>query len=105
MPEAQEQEVRKRPPNRREIETITFTFAGITHHGSVGVYPDDGEPAEIWLEAGKVGSDVQQAARSTAISSSLAIQHGCPLKTIKGALPKLHNNKAADALGTFLALY
>jgi hypothetical protein len=95
---------RKRIPNRREIITQTFDYGGITFHGSVGIYPDDGAPAEIWLEGGKVGSDVQQSARSAAIAASLALQHSCPLKTLRNALPKLHNGKPADSLGTFLSL-
>jgi hypothetical protein len=95
---------RRRPPNRREIITETFTHGGITFHGSVGIYPDDGAPAEIWLEGGKVGSDVQQAARSAAIAASLALQFHCPLTTMRAALPKLQGGKPADALGTFLSL-
>jgi hypothetical protein len=95
--------MRRRLSNRRQIITETFKVDGITYHGSVGVY-DDGSPGEIWLEAGRVGSAVQQAARSAAIAASLALQYGCEMKTLRGALPKLSNGKPADSLGQFLSL-
>ncbi len=95
---------RRRLNNRRNILTQTFTLGGITYHGSIGYYDDHVTPGEVWLEGGTVGSDVQHTARSAAIGSSLAVQHGCPVKTISRALPKLSNGKPADALGTFLHL-
>lgn len=95
---------RKRLPNRRVILTETFTFAGITHHGSIGFHPETGEVLEVFMEAGKNGSDLQQASRASGITASLALQHGCPFNTLRHSLPKLHNGKPADSLGTFLSL-
>lgn len=95
---------RKRLPNRRVILTETFTFAGITHHGSIGFHPETGEVLEVFMEAGKIGSDVQQASRANGITASLALQYGCSIPELGKSLPKLGNNKPADALGTFLSL-
>lgn len=95
---------RRRLRNRRQIETITFTHDNLTYHGSIGLYEDEETPGEVWLEAGKVGSAVQQTARSGAIAASMALQYGCPLKELQSSLPKLPNGKPADALGTFLSL-
>jgi hypothetical protein len=95
---------RKPLHNRRQVETVTFRFNGQTYHGSVGLYPDHTTPGEVWLEAGHIGSDVQLSAKEAAVAASLALQHGCSVDTLRGALPKLSNGKPASALGTFLSL-
>jgi hypothetical protein len=70
--------------NRRETQTFKFEFAGIKHHCSVSNY-DDGRPAEIFIDAGKVNTGVQNIMRDGAILISvdnmsglrrLAVAHG-----------------------------
>jgi hypothetical protein len=95
---------RKPLHNRRQVETVTFRFNGQTYHGSVGLYPDHTTPGEVWLEAGVIGSDVQLAAKESAVAASFALQYGCPMSALMAGLPKLSNGKPASALGTFLSL-
>jgi hypothetical protein len=104
MPEAQEQEVRRRMPNRRPHAIEEFQFGGQTYIGFLGVYPDTREPGDVWIDVGPTGSDIEQESIATGIAASHAIQCGCPLKDLSSSLPKLSNGKPASALGTFLSL-
>ena len=44
--------------------------------------------AEIFINGSKVGSAAESNAQDAAIVASLALQHGCPLDTIRHALDK-----------------
>lgn len=88
-------------PNRRETQTFRFEFAGIKHHYSVSNY-DDGRPAEIFVDAGKVNTGVQNIMRDGAILISLALQHGCPVETLRHAMTRTDTEEPASALGKLL---
>lgn len=90
-------------PNRRETQTFKFEFAGIRHHCSVSHYPD-GRPAELFIDAGKVASGVQNIMRDGAILISLALQHGCPVETLRHAMTRDDIGSAASPLGALLDL-
>jgi ribonucleoside-diphosphate reductase alpha chain len=53
--------------------------------GGIGRF-DDGRIAEIFINGSKAGSTVEANAQDAAIIASLALQHGCPLETIRHAL-------------------
>jgi hypothetical protein len=99
-------------PNRRHNETIRFVHGKQRYYGAVGYYPDPERfylpdlkrPAEIFLDAGKPGTDIQHMARAGAVAVSLALQYGCPLKVLIDALPVLEDGTAADPLGAMLRL-
>jgi hypothetical protein len=78
---------RERLPNRRACETVDFYLDGTKYTGSVGYYPD-GRVAEIFLDAFKSGTDLQIANCDEAVFTSLALQHGCPVETLKAAASK-----------------
>lgn len=88
-------------PNRRETQSFRFEFAGIKHHCSVSNY-DDGRPAEIFIDAGKVNTGVQNIMRDGAILISLALQHGCPVETLRHAMTRTEDNSPSSALGKIL---
>ena len=94
---------REQLPNRRESEIFRFDFAGIKHHCSVSRY-DDGRPAEIFIDAGKVNTGVQNLMRDGAILISLALQFGAPVETLRHAMTRGENGEAASALGNLLDL-
>jgi hypothetical protein len=94
---------RERLPNRRESEIFRFEFAGIKHHCSLSRY-DDGRPAEIFIDAGKVNTGVQNIMRDSAIVISLALQFGAPVETLRHAMTRTDTEEPASALGTLLDL-
>jgi hypothetical protein len=95
---------RERLPNRREHTIITFTTAdGFRYHAGIG-YFDDGRLAEIFLNAEKIGTAIETAARDSAVVASLALQHGVPQETIRRALIRHGNGEAGGPLGALLDL-
>jgi hypothetical protein len=66
---------RHRLPNRRWCESFEFRHAGLAFTLCAGFY------------------------RDAAIVTSLALQHGADLDTIRGALTKDHDGSAATPLG------
>jgi hypothetical protein len=92
---------RERLPDRREHTLITFTTAdGFRYAAGLGCF-DDGRLAEIFLNAEKIGTAIETAARD---SVSLALQHGVPSETIRRALTRNGDGSAPGALGTLLDL-
>jgi len=53
---------------------------------TVGMYPAEvdapQEPGEVWINIGKQGTTLRGLTDTVAISISLALQHGVPLRTI-----------------------
>ena len=95
---------RERLPDRREHTIINFTTAdGFTYTAGLG-YFDDGRLAEIFLNAAKAGTAIENAARDSAVVASLAVQHGVPPDTIRHALTRNGNGEASGPLGTLLDL-
>lgn len=95
--------MREALPNRREIETFRFEHAGIKHHCSFSLY-EDGRPSEVFIDAGKVNTGIQNVMRDGAIIISLALQHGCPVETLRHAMTRTDGNEPASALGKLLDL-
>lgn len=76
---------RRRLPDRRAHETITFRHEGQQFLGGVGRF-SDGAIAELFINGSKFGSAAEASAQEAALVASMALQHGCPLDTIKHAL-------------------
>jgi hypothetical protein len=95
---------RDRLPDRREHTLVNFTTAdGFRYTAGLG-YFDDGRLAEIFLNAEKIGTAIETAARDSAVVASLALQHGVPPDTIRHALTRNGNGDASGPLGTLLDL-
>lgn len=89
-------------PNRRQCMTVPFEHNGVRFYATAGFYPD-WRLGEIFLDGGKIGSDLQVQNHSGAIAVSLALQHGCPPETLRDAMPRLEDGKQpADSLGACL---
>jgi hypothetical protein len=96
--------LRNRLPNRREHTILTFeTDDGFSFTAGLG-YFEDGRLAEIFLNAGKVGTAIETNARDSAVVASLALQHGVSPETIRRALSRNENGEASGPLGTLLDL-
>jgi hypothetical protein len=76
---------RQRLRNRRPHWLYRFESGGQMYIGGIGRF-DDGRIAEILINGAKVGSTAEANAQDAAIVASLALQHGCPLETIRHAL-------------------
>jgi hypothetical protein len=70
--------------NRRAHWIYAFECGGQKYTGGIGRF-DDGTIAEIFINGSKAGSTAEAIAQDAAIVASLALQHGCPLDTIKHA--------------------
>jgi ribonucleoside-diphosphate reductase alpha chain len=102
MNEAPQLAVRERLPDRREHALINFTAAdGFRYTAGLG-YFEDGRLAEIFLNAEKIGTAIETAARDSAVVGSLALQQGVPPETIQRALTRNGDGSASGSLGTLL---
>ena len=90
---------RQRLRNRRPHWLYRFESGGQMYTGGIGRF-DDGRIAEIFINGAKVGSAAEANAQDAAIVASLALQHGCPIETIRHALAR--SGGAAGPLATFL---
>ena len=60
---------------------------GQSYTGGIGRF-EDGRIAEIFINGSKVGTAAETNAQDAAIVASLALQHGCPIETIRHALAR-----------------
>ncbi len=86
QPQAQQQAkaaapVRRKLPQTRMSVTHKFEVAGHEGYLTVGYY-DDGEPGEIFIKMAKEGSMASGLLDGLAMTMSVAIQHGVPLKLL-----------------------
>jgi hypothetical protein len=78
---------RQRLPNRRSHWIFKFESGGQKYIGGIGRF-DDGRIAEIFINGSKVGTAAETSAQDAALVASLALQHGCPIETIRHALAR-----------------
>jgi ribonucleoside-diphosphate reductase alpha chain len=72
---------RRRLPDVRHAVTHKFSIAGHDGYLTVGEY-EDGMPGEMFLKMAKEGSTISGLMDSVALVTSMALQHGVPLKTL-----------------------
>jgi hypothetical protein len=94
-------------PNRRQSRSFPFEHRKIKYHGSWSYFgdqrrPDLRRPAEVFLEGGKIGSDIQAISRDAAVAVSLAFQFGVPLSTMRDALTRNDDGSPAGPMGVLL---
>ncbi len=75
--------VRRRLPNDRQAITRCFVVDGHKGYVTVGMYKD-GTPGEIFITMAKEGSALSGLLDAFAVSVSMALQHGLPLKSLLG---------------------
>ena len=92
---------RERLPNRRFSESFSVACAGLRYTATISRFPD-GRLAEVFLSNTKPSSQSDVNARDAAVAASLALQFGCPLETLRRALLRDPNGKAASPLGCAL---
>jgi hypothetical protein len=92
---------RQRLPDRRAAETFEISVGGLHYVVTVGRFGDD-RLAEIFVSNGNQGSHADACARDSAVAASLALQHGCPLETLRRALLRDGRGRASTPLGAAL---
>jgi ribonucleoside-diphosphate reductase alpha chain len=90
-------------PHRRLSSTFHFNHGAHRYTATVGTYPD-GRPAEVFLSAGKAGTELEAMARDGAVVLSIALQHGAPVDVLRHAMTRLDDGTAAGPLGRLLDL-
>jgi hypothetical protein len=93
---------RERLANRRPCETFAFQCGPHRYVATISYFPDTDRLAEIFLGNGRAGSDVDAAAKDSAVVASIALQHGVPAETIRHALLRDSQGRAASPLGAAL---
>jgi hypothetical protein len=89
---------RARLLNRRSSETFEIELHGLRYAATFSRFLD-GRPAEIFLNNHKPGSQSDMNARDAAVAASLALQFGCPLDVLQGALLRDSHGVPATPLG------
>lgn len=92
---------RERLPNKRPCETLTFECNRSRYQMTVGFYPD-GRLGEIFLNHDRRDSLLDVLTSDVAILASIALQHGCTLRTIAHALKRDARGIAASPIGAAL---
>ena len=101
-------EGRKRLQKRHRSETFDFIVDGqfgrknLKYTATVGFFPN-GHVGDIFLRAGKAGTDLDIATRELSIAVSFALQHGATIEEMRAAFPR-HGVHPEGALGTLLDL-
>ena len=95
---------RARLPNRRASETFALTCGPHRYLATVSYFPGTDRLAEIFLGNGRAGSDVDAAAKDSAVVCSIALQYGVPVETIRHALLRDSEGRAQSPLGAVLDL-
>ena len=85
--------IRTRLPDRRGHMLIDFDADGFRYTAGLGFF-EDGHLAEVFLNASKIGTPIETAARDSAVVASIALQHGVPTDTIRHALTRDRNGNA-----------
>ena len=93
---------RERLPNRRASFSFNFSCGPHQYVATVSYFPGSDRYAEIFLGNGRAGSDVDAAAKDSAVVCSIALQHGTPIETIRKALLRDARDNASSPLGTAL---
>ena len=97
---------RERLPNRRPSVKLRFEYGSgkpLQYEGTYGLYPD-GRVGEVFLEAGKAGTDVESFTHDAAIAVSIGLQYGVPLEVFREAFLRNEDGSPASALSTFTDL-
>src|SRR5262245_50204276 len=88
-------------PNRRASATFELELHGLRYTATVSRFAD-GQPAEIFLQNHKPGSQSDANARDSAVAASLALQFGCPLETLQRAVLRDASGRPSTPLGAAL---
>jgi hypothetical protein len=95
---------RRRLPQRRVHELLDFEHAGHRYTAGLG-YFETGGLAEIFINVpGRSGSAIEAIARDAAILTSICLQYGASVETVRQALTRNSDGSSSGPLGVVLDL-
>jgi hypothetical protein len=94
---------RRQLPSRRDADVFDFEHAGIAYRAHVGRF-DDGSPAELFLDGGKIGSAAAIGAHDGAVLASLALQSGLTVDRLLHSMQQLRDGSPAGPVAKALSL-
>lgn len=89
---------REKLQNRRRRTPIEFEHWGLEFSGGAGHYPDR-SVGEVFLSAGKTGTQLQISTSDAAVAASIALQYGAPIEVLQKAFLRTDDDKPAGPLG------
>jgi ribonucleoside-diphosphate reductase alpha chain len=92
---------RTRLANRRASTTFAFQCEAHRYTATVSYFAN-GQLAEVFINSGRAGSNLDAVARDSAILASLGLQFGIPLDVIRRALLRDSANAPSSPLGVAL---
>jgi hypothetical protein len=92
---------RRRLPDRRRSTSFDLEVGGLRYTCTVGWFPD-GSIGELFLNNHKSNSSADTNARDSAITFSIAVQHGADPDVIRRALCRDSQGNASGPLGAAL---
>src|SRR3954466_6566040 len=96
--------IRRRLPHRRQHQLVDFEHGGFRYTAGLGFF-ETGELAEIFINVpGRSGSAIEAVARDAAILTSICLQHGASMDTIRHALTRNGDGSASGPVGVVLDL-
>jgi hypothetical protein len=93
---------REKLSNRRASLNFGFECGPHRFVATVSYFPGTNRLAELFLGNGRAGSDVDTAAKDSAVVCSIALQHHVPVDVIRHALLRDARGVASSPLGTAL---
>jgi hypothetical protein len=93
---------RERLPNRHASTTFDFPCGPHRYTATVAYFPGTDNLAEIFLSNGRAGSDIDAAAKDSAVVASIAFQYGVPVDVIRHTLLRDPRGVASSPLGVAL---
>src|SRR2546430_685001 len=93
---------RQRLPSRRASTNFTFDCGPHRYIATISYFPGTDQLSEIFLGNGRAGSDVDAAAKDSAVIASIALQFGIPVDVIRKALLRDSQGRASSPLGAAL---
>jgi hypothetical protein len=88
-------------PARRASTTFELELYGLRYTATVSRFAN-GQPAEIFLQNHKPGSQSDANARDSAVAASLALQFGCPIEILQRAVLRDAAGRPSTPLGAAL---
>jgi hypothetical protein len=96
--------MRRRLPQRRSHQLVDFEHGGFRYTAGLGFF-ETGGLAEIFINvSGRSGSAIEVVARDAAILTSICLQHGASVETIRHSLTRNSDGSASGPLGVVLDL-
>jgi hypothetical protein len=93
---------RERLPGCRASTSFTFACGPHRYVATISYFPGTDRLAEIFLGNGRAGSDVDAAAKDSAVVALIALQYGVPVEVIRKALMRAAQGRASGPLGVAL---